>query len=256
MLFSLFNPVFFVNRPDVTLNMVMLTDVQSSLLNNRSVRILFDAVYILLPIILVYRVFQNKFNRVLVLTTLFFHLVYCLILSSMSGVSAETFVAWMTVAIIFYATTSKGFYYLLQILRLFFLIIFFSAGLWKLRTGAVFNTEQMSAVLLWQHASYLAGSTETYYGKMILFLINHVYFSYALYLATFFAEISFAIGFFTRKYDRYLIVFFCLFLLFDYIIMGINYSAWLAFTGSLYFSRYRLPGVKGRKITNEDSLSA
>lgn len=238
LLFTSLSPVFFVNRPDVTLNILMLTDVQGLLIKYKGIRILSDTVYLLLPVMLVIAVYKKRFNRILATATIFFHLVYSLLLSSMSVVSAETFVAWMTVPVIFYARSVNGFYYLLHLVRIFFLIIFFTAGLWKLRTGAIFNTEQMSGILLRQHASYLANESGTIYRQMILYLVNNIYLSYFLYVSAFFAEISFGIGFFTKKYDRSLIVFFCLFLLFNYIVMGINYSAWFAFLGCLYFSGY------------------
>ncbi len=242
LLFTSLNPVFFVNRPDVTLNLFMLTDVQSLLIKYKGVRILFDFVYFLLPVLLVIAVYKKRFNRTLATLTVFFHLLYSLLISSMSIVSPEIFVAWMTVPVIFYARSVSGFYYLLHILRIFFLLIFFSAGIWKIRTGAVFNAEQMSGILLGQHASYLANSPGTVYGKMILYLVNHIYLSYFLYLSAVVAELSFGIGFFTKKFDKYLIIIFCLFLLFNYIMMGINYTGWLAFLGCLYFSKCKISG--------------
>ncbi len=60
--------------------------------------------------------------------------------------------------------------------------------------------------------------------------------SYAIYLTAFLFEFAFVIGFFTRKLDRFFIVIFCLFIMFDYLLMGINYFSWLPFLGTLYFS--------------------
>lgn len=260
--FTSLNPVFFVNRQDVTLNIIMLTDVQTLLIKHKGIRILFDTIYFLLPVLLVYSVYKKKFNRILATATLFFHLIYSLLLSSMSVVSTEIFVAWMTVPVVIYARSAAGFYYLLHIVRIFFLIIFFTAALWKIRTGAIINIEQMSGVLVRQHASYLANDSETFYGQMILYLVNNIYLSYFLYFSAFLTEISFGIGFFTKKFDRYLIVFFCLFLLFNYILMGINYSAWLAFLGCLYFSRYSIPGaeksesLKGNRFFSEKNINS
>lgn len=241
LLFTSLNPVFFLNRQDVTLNIIMLTDIQNVLIKYKGIRILFDTVYLLLPLLLVNSIYKRRLNRILAIATLCFHIVYCLLLSSMSVVSAEIFVAWVAVPVIFYGRTVRGFYFLLHILRIFFLLIFFTAGLWKIRTGAIFNADQMSGVLVGQHASYLTNASVTIYRQMILYLIDHVYLSYFLYFSAFAAELSFGIGFFTRKFDRYLIAIFCLFLICNYIVMGINYFAWLPFLGCLYFSQYSIP---------------
>ncbi len=219
----------------------MLSNLQHALINHKWIRVLFDVVYITLPILLTYSFVKDKtIHKPIAIATAFFSFLYCLMFSTLSVVSIEVYVAWMLVPLLFYTTTTKGFYFLMHSLRIVFIIIFFSASLWKLFTAAVFNETQMSAVLLVQHTNYLASANNDFFGNIILYLIKHTGFAYTLYLGAFCIEFIFAIGFFTKKFDRYLILLFCLFLTFDYLIMGINYFLWLPFVGCLYFSTYEI----------------
>jgi hypothetical protein len=219
----------------------MLSNLQHALIDHKWVRILFDVVYILFPILLTYSFVKDKnIHKPIALATALFSLLYCLLFSTMSVVSIEVYVAWMLVPILFCARTTKGFYFLMHSLRIIFIIIFFSAALWKLFTAAIFNEAQMSAVLLTQHANYLASANNDIFGNVILYLIRHKGIAHTLYLGAFFIEFIFVVGFFTKRFDWYLIVFFSLFLIFDYFIMGINYFLWLPFAGCLYFSKYEM----------------
>jgi hypothetical protein len=64
---------------------------------------------------------------------------------------------------------------------------------------------------------------------------------YALYLAATAIELLFAIGFFTKKYDKWLIAGFLAFLAFDYWVMRIPYFEVMPYLLCLYFSKYSIP---------------
>jgi hypothetical protein len=241
LLFSLIEPVFFLNRLDVTHNIFMLTNLQHYLLNSEWLRIGFDTIYLLLPLLLLYTCLkEKKIQTVVAVVMVAFNILYNSFFSTISVVSIENFGAWMFVPLVFLARTPKSFYYTMHICRLLFIIIFLSAGLWKIRAGGVFNIEEMSAILFRQHGSYLAVGNDGWYSSFITYLINHQGLSYALYLFATVSEIAFVVGFFTTRFDKYLIVLFCLFAISDYLVMGINYFTWLPFMGCFYFSKYHL----------------
>lgn len=239
--FSLINPVFFLNRLDVTHNFFMLSDLQHLIINHLWLQICLDVMFLILPAALLFSVYKNKrLQPLLAIITALFNILYTSFFSTMSFVSIENFTAWMFVPLIFVARSPKGFYYLLHVCRLIFITVFFSAALWKIRAGGIFNFEEMSAILFRQHASYLALNNNSWYSNFIIFLINHQAVSFTLYVCAFFAELIFVIGYFTTKWDKYMILSFCLFALFDYLLMGINYFTWLPFMGCFYFSKYRI----------------
>lgn len=239
--FSSLKPVFFVNRLDFTRNILFLTDMQHILMQHKWLFACFDIVYFILPLLLGYTILKNKKGRQITAgCTAAFSLVYSIYFSSTSYISIEVFVVWMMLPLLFCYSTVKGFYYNMHILRIIFIIIFFSSALWKITSGGIFNKEQMAGVLLFQHAAYLTSNNNSLITKSIYYLVQHQLLAYCLYLAVFIGEFSFAVGFFTRKYDRFLIFILTTFLFFDYTIMFINYFAWMAFMGCFYFSRYSI----------------
>lgn len=215
--------------------------MQNFLIQNRFVRIIFDLLFLLLPVVLVYAIVKNKKGvRVIAIATCIFSIIYSSLFCAMSFVSVEVFGAAMLIPIIFCTISVKGFYYHMHCIRIIFILMFFSSALWKIRAGGIFNTEEMSAILLRQHSSYLASNSSGWFSNMITFLISNSAFAYCLYLSAFVAEFIFIIGLFTRRFDKYLIISFCLFAVFDYLLMGINYFTWLPFLGCLYFSKYSI----------------
>jgi hypothetical protein len=169
-------------------------------------------------------------------------MAYAYVFSIFTFVSIEVFTAWMFVPLVFASSNIRTNYYLLHIVRILFLLIFFSTALWKVRAGGVFNAEQLSAILLRQHASLLLSDASSWFSQLVLFLIGNKALSYTIYLLAFLLEFIFVIGLFTRRYDRLLIVSFVLFLVFDYLLMEINYFPWTPFLGCLIFSRLEEPG--------------
>ena len=237
LLFSEINPVFFLNRLDFTGNIFMLSNIQYALIEYKWLRVLWDAVYLILPFVLVYTVYFSKKGQVVwAIATAVFALLYNYFFSMMSFVSIEGFVAWMFIPLVFAAKGTKGFYFSTHCIRILFLLFFFTTALWKIRSGGVFNPDQLSAILFKQHLPILVAGDDYWFSRFISFLINHQRFTYLIYLLVVIIEFVFVVGFFTRKYDRLLILFFCFFVLFDYFLMEINYFAWFPFLGCLYFS--------------------
>ncbi|HMI79748.1 MAG TPA: hypothetical protein VK484_13205, partial [Ferruginibacter sp.] len=52
-LFSQLRPVFFLNKLDLSLNLLFLTGIQSTVSNNHYLQLLLDIVYLVLPLLLV-----------------------------------------------------------------------------------------------------------------------------------------------------------------------------------------------------------
>jgi hypothetical protein len=241
-LISQTKPVFFINHLDFSLNLLYLSKLHLLLINSEKAKFLFDFLYILLPSVLVFLIVKNyKSQYIFAIATSVFNLIYALLISSVSSYSIEGFIGWMVLPLLFAPNSDKGFYYTLNTLRYIFLLLFFSAGVWKIRAGGIFNLGQMSAILSAQHGAYLVSNSKDWFTILLKFLITHTQLSYIIYLIATVMELFFVIGFFTKKLDNVLIVFFLLFLLFNFTIMRINYFAWIAFLGCLWLSKYKEP---------------
>ncbi|HEX8332758.1 MAG TPA: hypothetical protein VF622_09045, partial [Segetibacter sp.] len=238
-------PFTFNLRFDLITWNLMQTGLHQWLLVNQFAFILFDIVFYSMPLIYWFASRVNSKARTVVAgIMLIVNWIYIQCYTLYPTYSIESYTVWLLFPLLFITPNLRSFYFLLHGLRYFFLFFFASAGIWKLVQYGAFNTEQMSGVLLFQHKEFLTSSPGTWYSSFIYWLINHSLFSYLLYLAGTIIELAFIVGFFTRKYDRWLIGGFLLFLCFNVIIMRIHYWEMTPFLLTLIFSKYALPDAR------------
>jgi hypothetical protein len=228
-------PPIFNNRFDMFTWVFMKTGIHLWLLNNPKGWILFDVAFYTAPIIFLFTAIRfTNLSRFVAFLMLIINWTYIQCFTLYPTNSIESYTAWLLFPVLFMTSNAKTFQLLFESLRYFFLFFFASAGLWKIVQLSVFQPTHMSSVLLFQHAEYLATSPGYVYSNFIYWLIDHPAISYALYIAGTLLELIFFIGFFTKKYDRLLLLFFLAFLLFDIIIMRIHYWEVSAFLITLW----------------------
>ena len=218
----------------------MQTGLHQWLLNNYKGWLIFDIAFYTMPLFLLLSLSKSNkaISAIIAIGMLIVNWIYIQIYSLYPSASIESFCAWLLFPALFITTSLTNFYYLLHALRYFFLFFFTSAAFWKFVQLGVFNPRQMSGVLLFQHKEYLASSPGFWYANFIYWLIRHHTISYLLYLTATLCELTFAIGFFTKKADNFLIIIFILFLTADSFIMRISYWEMIPFILTLLFSKY------------------
>jgi hypothetical protein len=219
-----FEPTIFLNRFDGFTWVFMLTGIHQSVLNNETAWALFDSWFYAMPLmyLLVYR-YAPKWSVIAAAWMLIVNWVYVQCYTLYPTNSIEAHMAWLLFPIAFLVNGPKTFRLLTEGLRYFFLYFFVSAALWKIVNGAVFNPEQMSGVLLYQHADLLSNSVGYWQTELINWLIQHKTFGFLLYVFATVLELFFITGFFTRRFDNWLMIAFIVFLLFDHLVMRIPY---------------------------------
>ncbi|HWB25213.1 MAG TPA: hypothetical protein VG738_07025 [Chitinophagaceae bacterium] len=247
LLFQL-QPSFFYNREDIFTWVFMQTGLHKWLLNNKTGCILFDVLFYTTPAIyLLHFRASRRTAYVSAMWMLIVNWAYVQCYTLYPSNSIEGHIAWLLFPLVFIARKDKTFWLLLDGLRYFFLFFFASAGLWKLRQGGAFDHLQMSGVLLYQHSQLLTNSPGYWQSKFIMWLVQHAWVSYILYLLATLVELSFITGFFTKKFDRVLVALFILFLIFDNLVMRIPYYEVLPLL---------LPLLPGTGKTNSDATLA
>ncbi len=237
--FTQIKPVFFYNQLDLTGNIMLLTKIHLYLLTSQTVRITFDLLYILLPVLLTaLAIRQSPYQTLAAIVLILFNMVYAFCFSIMSFVSIKVMLAFMIVPIVFLFKKPRNFFMAVEGVRLLFILFFFSTAVWKIRAGGIFNIDQMSGILINQHNYLFINEDTSHFKSFIAYLIERPSLSYALYFAATLAEMLFIIGFFTKKFDKGLIILFLLFVSMNYLVMHINYFSWLPFLGCLYFSKF------------------
>ncbi len=228
-------PLFIYDTFDVTSWLFMQTGIHQWLLRTK-LFLLFDVVYYTAPLVLLITSFYKNEKAVsaAAVYVLLVNWIYlqCYFLYPIS--SYTIFIAWLIFPLIFIAFKEETFALLFDGVRYFFLYFFLSAGIWKIINGSVFNPIQLSAILMEQHKEILTASPHYWLSYFYQFLIRHTALSYSLYLIVAAMELSFLLGFFTKRWDRYLILIYFLFLIADYLIMRIPYFETLPFVLTLY----------------------
>lgn len=234
------DPYFFYTRKDVFTWLFMATRIHTFLLNNKAGLLVSDIFFYAAPLLFYFinRNF-NKFAKPAAMVLLLINWLYVQCYTLYPTNSIEAHIGWLLFPVVFVPRNIKTAALLFDGLRYFFLFFFASAGIWKFVQGGIFNTHQMSNILLMQHKELLVATPEQWYAVFIRWLINHTSISYALYLMATILELCFIIGFFTKKHDKLLLFAFMLFLLFDHFFMRIPYYDIAPLALTLLFNRYR-----------------
>ena len=239
------DPFVFQTRFDGITWLFMQTRLHLLLLHQKGGFLLMDILFYSMPV-LYYKVYRKapKYMMITGFIMLVVNWFYVEVYTLYPTNSIEGHVGWLLIPFMLMMKDLRSFFYVMQALRYFFLYFFASSGFWKIKEGGLFNLNEMSNLLLYQHKEQLVSSPGHWYTVFIYWLVRHPAFSYTMYLLATMAELVFIVGFFTRRFDRWLIILFLVFIAADLLVMKINYFEVLPFLVPLYFARYELPANK------------
>jgi len=236
-------PLFLFVRDDIFSYLFIQTHLPQWLLLHPQYYIVFDGAFYLVPLIFLYVIiWKRRALPVAASVMLLINWMYIQCYTLYPTNSVTLYIAWLIFPVVFLVKDQKLFYLLFQGIRYFFLYFFFSAAIWKIVNGGVFNPLQMSGILLDQHKEMLASTSHWWMKSLIAWLIANSTLSYALYVAVTCMELMFSIGFFTRKYDYLLAGIYIVFLLADHLIMRIPYYETLPFLLTIYLKEVNVSG--------------
>lgn len=108
--------------------------------------------------------------------------------------------------------------------RYFLIGLYFLAGVLKIVNGGIFNIQQMSDSIRMTSVDYMFYNPNSIKTEIMSYFINHYHLSYTLYVMAIILEISFVIGFLTKKYDYHLALIFLTFHFANYMILDIPFT--------------------------------
>jgi len=160
---------------------------------------------------------KRIFSILFTLAALNYFLTYNLV----TGHHYHGLVGLLFISLPFWFKSEQRFNFSWEAVRYYFLYVFSSAGLWKILRGSAFYHDQLSNILKQQQINLLLQNPAGYKAHIAQFLISHTDFSHLLLLANVVLQLSFAIGFFTKKFDRFLFWFAIMFVIANFFVMGI-----------------------------------
>jgi hypothetical protein len=126
-------------------------------------------------------------------------------------------------AIPFMFSSEKKYKLSFEACRYFLCGLYFLGGILKLKNGGIFQISHMSDSLKITVTDFMLQNPSSTKAVLISFLIHHEIISWTLYALVTFMELSFLIGFLTKKYDGLLIFLFFTFHLGNTLIMDIPF---------------------------------
>lgn len=111
----------------------------------------------------------------------------------------------------------------IRTLRYYLMFAMGSAALWKICRGNFLDPTHFSTIIFNQNIYELYYNKSAIHLSLVKLLVQNQGLSQVLYLAATIVELSFIIGFFTRKFDQILFALFILFFVLDYFIMNLNF---------------------------------
>ncbi len=256
-LLSQYQPILFNYNRDLTELALIATGLPRWLISHPLALTAADALAFLLPAALLFvTIRKGRYITALGGAFVCFLALYFLLADIFWQVHHEPFILYLLLAFAFVTNREDRFYKLLEGCRYYFLYIFVSAAIWKIARGAVFNGQEMSRILLLHHTDLLTSHSDLltshsdpltspctlFSCRVYTWLINHPYCSYWLYLGGALLEASFVIGFFTRRWDRLLIILVLVFVIADLLLMRIPYWSILLGAITLWPGRRSLRG--------------
>jgi len=122
--------------------------------------------------------------------------------------------------------------------RYFLLFFYISAAFFKFKSGSFLSIDHLSHAIVNQFTPYFLEQANSIRTAFNLYLITHHNLASFLYITAAILEFSAIIGFFTKKFDKYLAVIFLLFHFGNWFIMDIAPIGQIAFICTLFFSQY------------------
>lgn len=178
---------------------------------------LFDIVLLFLPLVVIL-----TGERTSIVAFSLFALVYFFAFNIITGHHYHGLVGLLVITIPFWSKEEKRFDFLWDGARYYLLYVFGTAGLWKVLRGSVFYNEQMSNILKAQQLDLLLQQPDSFQSSVVRYLIAHPDVSHIVLIVNVCLQLSFLVGFFTRKFDTALL-FLCLtFVTANYFVMSIT----------------------------------
>jgi hypothetical protein len=193
--------------------------------------IIFNLTIVLFFVLLFLYPLNNLFGAILFLLMLLFYFIFTGHLGHRNYQCGYVFIL---LPFLFRKITNRQIMY--ECCRYFLLFFYVSAALFKLKMGSIFDLNHMSIMVSDQFTPYFLEHNYSMRTDFNLFLVGHHTIAYILYVGAFLLELSAVIGFFTKKYDKYLAIIMLLFHATNWFIMDIAPIGQISFICLLFMS--------------------
>lgn len=231
---QLAKPYIYLPRLDPLLWIYQILGFSHQLTQN--LNLIFDLGIPLYAAYLLYRVRKNKPIHWQSLVFGISFGIYLLAIFSYPSLSIRKYLGLAVIPLLFVFNKERA-VWTWEVLRYYVLFIFSSSALWKIIRGSFGHDGQMESILKGQHAVNLIHFPDAWVSQFGTYLLNHSAILDPLFTVATLFQLSFLIGFFTKKWDKYIALLLVLFVVADYFIMWIEYWEFFIFLPLLWWSK-------------------
>jgi hypothetical protein len=206
------SPIINFPEADNTFWLTLYLGIPQFLAQKFTTSLILDASLFIIPCLCI--IYKN--SRILPLLFFILYLFYFITISNFQAHHAHNLNGILMLSILF-CFKSRTFVPFFYFLRFYTLFIFVSSACWKLFRGSVFHMDHMSNTFFSIHIYSLTNQPTSPFSFFIKYLIDHAFVSQSIFIVGTLIQLSFLIGFFTKKYDRILIALFCFFFVGNYL---------------------------------------
>ena len=230
---QLMQPVFSDTKADRFYWLLDSMGVLNALINFMPLSVTIDAFLLLLPILMLAYPSNKYFSWLNFVSIVCYFSAY-----NVTATHQEhTLIGALGAAFLLCFKNSLRFSSVFSALRFYACFMMASAAFWKIGRCSLWQNGQMTNILKTQHAALITNSEASLYSSWINYLIDNPMLANTLWWGAALIELSFLIGFFSRKFDRVLFLFFWIFLLSDYLVMGLHFWE-LGILSAMFITRF------------------
>ena len=213
---GMLHPVYSFQEKELCYRVFLTSHLAQSITNSNLLSAIFDLSLFAFPALFLLtrkKIFVIVFSIVL--------LIYFFTYNLVTGHHYHGLVGVLLITIPFWMKNETRFHLLWETVRYYWLYIFASAALWKILRGSFFYTEQLSNILKSQQLDLLLQKPDSLQTHIVQYLIANPHVSHWVLATNVIVQLSFLIGFFTKKYDSLLFVLAIVFCVANYFVMNI-----------------------------------
>lgn len=209
-------PPFIFEENEVAYKCFLISGIPQFITSGTLVPALFDVCWYALPILFLLtteRIYAILFSTVT--------LIYFLTYNVATAHHYHGLAGLLIITVPFWTKKEESFRFLWEAARYYWLYIFASAALWKIFRSSLFYIDQLPNILKSQQINLLLQHPDTFKAHVVQHLIANPSTAHLVLIVAVLLQLSFLIGFFTRKFDNYLFWLAIIFSIGNYYIMGI-----------------------------------
>ena len=192
-------PVLKFAYVDPTFWIMHLLNIPEFISSNYTIAWIFDSVLFLSCIMVI--IFPK--NKWMIGIFILFYFNYYIIFNSFGAHHTHALIAVLITPVAF-LFSKKSFFYAWEGLRYFLLFSYSAAFFWKFFRLSWLNNNQGILIIKKNLTPYLYFNPDSFLSKIYTWLLDNPAFTNTIFISGFIIEGLFIIGFFTKKYDRYL----------------------------------------------------